>query len=92
MRIDAINKVSQLYQSSGANKTTKSDKLSTCDKYEMSEVGKNYQIAKQAVATKPDVREEMVNDIKNRIATGTYSFDSEEVADMLVERYFDTKA
>lgn len=92
MRIDAINKVSQLYQTSGANKTTKSDKANTCDKYEMSEVGKNYQLAKQAVANKPDVREEMVNDFKNRIATGTYSFDSEVVADMVVERYFDTKA
>lgn len=92
MRIDAINKVSQLYQATSTNKTTKSEKISSTDKYEISEVGKNYQIAKQAVATKPDVREDLVNDIKNRIATGTYSFDSEEVADMLVERYFDTKA
>ena len=92
MRIDAINKVSQLYQATSTSKPTKPEKVSARDKYEVSEVGKNYQFAKQAVAATPDVREDLVKDIKNRIATGTYNFNSEEVADMLVERFFDTKA
>lgn len=92
MRIDGVNKVSQAYEAAGVNKQVKSGRLSKSDKYEISESGKAYQTARRAVDMTSDVREDLVKDIKTRIATGTYSFDSEEVADMLVERYFDAKA
>ena len=92
MRIDAVNKVNQLYEAAGVSNGIKSEKARKSDKCEISESGKAYQTAKQAVKMVPDVREDLVKDIKERIATGTYSFDSEEVADMLVERYFDAKA
>ena len=92
MRIDAYNKVSQLYQATSTKKTNKADKVSASDKYEVSETGKYYQIAKQAVSAAPDVREDKVNDIKNRLASGTYNLNSEEIASALVDRYFDTKA
>lgn len=87
-----MNKVSQLYQATSTQNTKNSDKISKPDQYEISQSGKNYQIAKQAVSAAPDVREDKMEEIKNRIATGTYSMDSEEIANGLVERYFDTIA
>lgn len=92
MRIDAYNKVSQLYQSAGTKKTNKTNSATTSDRYEVSEAGKFYQIAKKAVAAAPDIREDKVNDIKNRLASGTYNLNSEEIASALVDRYFDAKA
>lgn len=88
MRVDAISKVSQLYQANSAKKTIKNDVSSRSDQFQMSQTGKDYQIAKQAVSSVPDVREDRVNDIKNRIATGTYNISSKEVADKLAENYF----
>lgn len=88
MRIDAFQKVSQLYQ---ANKTTKVKKSQTKgikDKVEISQVGKDYQTAKAAVAAAPDIREDKVESIKQRIAAGTYDVSKEELADKLIESYF----
>ena len=88
MRIDAFNKVSKLYQTNNI-KSTKSVKGSSfSDKLEISQTGKDYQIAKSALKSVPDVREERVRDIKERIASGTYNVNAEEVADKLIENYF----
>lgn len=92
MRVDALNKVSQLYHATSTQKSTKTEKTGRTDKYEISEFGKSYQIAKQAVSAKSDVREEKVNELKNSIASGTYNFNSEEVADKMVNRFFDSMA
>ncbi|HCR41447.1 MAG TPA: flagellar biosynthesis anti-sigma factor FlgM [Lachnospiraceae bacterium] len=88
MRIDAFNKVSKLYQTNNI-KSTKSVKGSSfSDKLEISQTGKDYQIAKNALKSVPDVREERVREIKERIASGTYNVNAEEVADKLIENYF----
>ncbi|MDF2541051.1 MAG: hypothetical protein K0S47_769 [Herbinix sp.] len=89
MRIDAFNKVSQLYKTSSAKNTTKKTGTSFSDTLEISKAGKDYQIAKQAVAAAPDVRADKVNDIKQRLAAGTYSIGVKELTDKLVEQYFD---
>jgi len=88
MRIDAFNKVSQLYQASSTKSATKATGSSFRDKLEISQVGKDFQVAKQAVAGTSDIREDKVNDIKQRMQAGTYNISSQEVADKLVESYF----
>lgn len=92
MRIEAYNKVGQLYQAANTKKADKANNINHSDKYEVSETGRYYQIAKQAVSATSDIREDKVNDIKNRLALGTYNLNSEEIASAMVERYFDTKA
>jgi flagellar biosynthesis anti-sigma factor FlgM len=52
-----------------------------------SQAGKDYQVAKQAVSDASDVRMDLVNDIKARLANGTYNVSDEELADKLLERY-----
>lgn len=88
MRIDGLGKISQVFGSNKVNKVKKTGS-SFGDKLELSRTGSDYSIAKQAIAQVPDVREDKVNDIKNRIESGTYNIDMEEVAEKIVNRYYD---
>ncbi|BCK01237.1 flagellar biosynthesis anti-sigma factor FlgM [Anaerocolumna chitinilytica] len=89
MRIDAYNKISQVYQASNIQKVSKVTGGSEKDKLEISNTAKDYQIAKQAISQIPDVREDKVNAIKKQIQSGTYNVNMEEVASHIVEKYFE---
>lgn len=86
MRIDALNKISEIYKAGSTKSTEKTKKSSFSDMLEISQTGKDYQIAKQIVARTPDIRETKVNDIKARMEAGTYNVTIENVADKLVEK------
>ncbi len=88
MRVDAYNKISQVYQTSAVKKTAKVSGSSASDQVEISRIGKEYQTAKQAVTAVPDVRTDKVNDIRERMESGTYNISAEEVADKIVNSYF----
>lgn len=90
MRIDAINKVSQLYQVAKPKKTTGTDSTDTKEKYEVSRFGQDYQTAKAAVKASDDIREDKVSGIKKALATGTYNVSAQEIADKMVSKYFDS--
>lgn len=87
MRIDAYNKVSQLYNSSKIKSTGKVKGDSFSDKLEISKQGIQYQAARQIITQAPDVREDIIKDIKQRLDSGTYQVTNEEVADKLIERF-----
>jgi negative regulator of flagellin synthesis FlgM len=89
MRIDALNKISELYKTNSVKSTAKTKSGSFHDMLEISQTGKDYQIAKQVVARTPDVREDLVNDIKKRMEAGTYNVTDEELADKIMNRFFD---
>lgn len=84
MRIDAVNRVSQLYQANSTKKLAKQNKAEKYDTVQISQMGKDYQVAKAAVAAAPDVRAELVDDIKSRMQNGTYSLSMEKLADKLL--------
>ncbi len=90
MRIDAYNQVAQIYQTNKAKTTAgKTEKTSAfSDALQLSQTGKDMQVAKQAVKDAPDVREDRVNEIKSKLASGTYNVSGEEIADKLVNNYF----
>lgn len=90
MRIDAYNKISQVYQTNVAKKTNKTVASSTSDQVEISRIGKDYQVAKKAVAAAPDERMDKVNEIKARMESGSYNISAEEIANKLVDGYFNT--
>ena len=87
MRIDAYNKINQMQSVSKINKVSKKETVSQIDKLEISQAGKDYQVAKQAVKEASDIRVDLVNDIKERLANGTYNVSDEDFADKLLERY-----
>ena len=88
MRIDAFNKVSELYKSNNIKITSNVKDNSVTDKLEISQIGKDYQVAKKALSSVSDIREDRVKDIKERMASGAYDVSANEVADRLVDRYF----
>lgn len=89
MRIDAYNQVNQIYQATKTAKTKAKPSKNVTDTLEVSNVGKDLQIAKQALNTTSDVREEKINAIKAAMASGTYNVSAEELADNILNRYFD---
>ena len=89
MRIEAYNKISSIYQTTKVNKKERTNKKGTFDQIEISQQGKDYQVARKAVAAASDVRMDRVNQIKAQMASGTYNVKMEDVADKLVDKYFD---
>ncbi|MDI9509917.1 MAG: flagellar biosynthesis anti-sigma factor FlgM [Bacillota bacterium] len=92
MRIEAYNKVSQLYNTSKVNKTNKTETKSFSDKLEISQTAMDYRVAKQIVAKTPDVREDKISEIKKRMEAGTYKVSNRDFAEKVVNRYFDELA
>lgn len=87
MRIDAYNQVTQIYNSSSKVKAQKTAQSGLRDKVEISEFGKVYQTAKNAVNGASDIREDKVVDIKNRLENGTYDVSPERFAEKVLESF-----
>jgi len=87
MRIDAMNKVSQLYNTRATKKTGSAGSLSFSDSLEISRTGRDMQVAKAAVAAAPDVREDRIAEIKAKLSNGTYSVSDEDLANKLLESF-----
>lgn len=86
MRVENIQRVAQLYNKS-IRKTNKVSENDISDQLEISQAGRDFQIAKKAVKQTDDVREDLVNDIKNRMDNGEYSVSSDDFAAKVIERY-----
>ncbi len=88
MRIDAYSQVQQIYANTQVNKTAKAQKTSQAtDKFQMSSIGKDIQVAKQAVNEAPDIREDKVASLKQAIQDGTYEVSGEDFADKLLAKF-----
>lgn len=87
MRIDAMNQVSQLYQTNRTRKAADTNKPSFADTLEISQTGRDIQVAKSAVAAAPDVREARIAELKAQIENGTWSVSDEDLADKLLESF-----
>lgn len=89
MRIDAYNQIQQLYESKKVGKADEKKAASSSfrDQLILSSTAKDATIAKQAVASAPDVREDLVHSIKQRIDNGTYAVDVDDFAKKLLEKY-----
>ena len=91
MRIESYTQVQQLYQTAKAAKTEKTKKSSFSDQVQISSMGKDIQMAKQAVADAPDIREELTAPIKSAVQNGTYQVSEESFAAKLYERYYEMR-
>ena len=88
MRIEAYNQVAQLYKANKPMQTSKTARPGMgSDQVQISSIGRDYQIAKQAVAETPDIREDRVAELKSKIDSGTYSVDTADFASVLLSRY-----
>ena len=83
MRVEAYNSVAQIYKTNraaGASAAAKTEK--SRDQVEISSIGYDYQIAKQAVAEASYIREDKVAEL-----SGTYDVSNEAFAEKLLEKY-----
>lgn len=88
MRIDAYNQISQVYKTNASGRTKKADRAAySRDEVQISSTGRDYQIAKQAVAEAADIREDKVAELKAKVDSGNYSVDTADFASKLLENY-----
>lgn len=88
MRIDAYNQISQVYKTNNSGRVKKTDSAAySRDEVQISSVGRDYQIAKQAVAEAADIREDKVAELKAKVQSGNYSVDTADFASKLMENY-----
>lgn len=90
IRVDAYSQIQNLYNVSkpagnrGSAKTAVPDFK---DRLNISGQGKDLQVAKQAVAAAPDIREDRVAALKTAYQSGTYNISANAVADKILENY-----
>ena len=88
MRIEAYSQVQQIYSNSKVNKAQPTKKTNDIrDTVSFSSIGKDIQVAKQAVSAAPDVREDLLAKYKAAIKNGTYDVSGEAFADKLLAKY-----
>ena len=90
MRIDTYAQVQQLYQTKKVQKAETAKKGSFSDQLQISNMGKDLQVAKSAVAQAPDVRADVVASLKEQINNGTYQVSGESFAEKVLEKYYST--
>lgn len=87
MRIEAYSQVQQLYSSNKVSKPQATKKTGDVrDTVSFSSIGKDIQVAKQAVSAAPDIREDKVAALKAAIKNGTYDVSGEAFAEKLLAK------
>jgi negative regulator of flagellin synthesis FlgM len=88
MRIEAYSQVQQIYSNNKVNKTQQLKKTNDVrDTVSFSSIGKDIQVAKQAVSEVPNVREDVVAPLKAAIKNGTYDVSGEAFAEKLLAKF-----
>lgn len=87
MRIEAYTQVQQLYNATKPAKLQGKAHVSATDRIQISSIGKDIQIAKNAVAAAPDIREDVVAPIRAAVTNGIYQVSAESFAEKLMQKY-----
>ncbi|MCR5249156.1 MAG: flagellar biosynthesis anti-sigma factor FlgM [Lachnospiraceae bacterium] len=89
MRIDAYSQIQSLYNVSkpATNKSGGANVPDFKDRLNISGAGKELQVAKQAVASAPDVREDRIAELKANYRNGTYDVSANDFADKILEKF-----
>ena len=87
MRIEAYNQVQQVYNTKRVRPSAGVQKAQATDNVQISSIGKDILTAKNAVKNSPDVREDVIAPLKEKIKNGTYDVDAGSFADKLMERF-----
>lgn len=87
MRIEGYTQVQSLYNTKKTAKTQSKNKIGSSDQLQISNIGKDIQTIKQALAGSGDIREDVTASIKSRIQAGTYEVTAEGFADKLMQKY-----
>lgn len=85
-----MNKVNEVYKNNKSSKVYAASAASAPkDTLAISGFAKEMQVAKQSLASVPDVRQNRVDEVKQQIEAGTYNVSASQVADKLLKKYFE---
>ena len=87
MRIEAYNQVQQVYNTKKVQHTGKTEKATKTDNVQISSLGKDIQVAKQAVKNAPDIREDIVAPLRQQVQNGTYDVSADKFADKMLAEF-----
>ena len=87
MSNEANTKKQQINGTNKKSRTQNTAKSANSDRIQISSIGKDIQIAKNAVAAADDIRSELTAPIKAGIANGTYHVSGESFAEKLMKQY-----
>ena len=80
----------EMHQQYPLKNTLKNEKTVSnfSDKLLISSMGKDYNTARTALSSTPDIREDLIHSIKERIKNGTYEVSGEAFAEKILENFF----
>lgn len=84
MKISNILQVSNIYKNNTKWKNKKSLESTKMDNLNLSSEALDYQKILTAVNKAPNIREDKINDIMERINNGTYKISSEKIAEKIL--------
>ena len=87
MRIEAYSQIQQIYNTNRTTKTQAKKNVRPTDQLQISSMGRDMQIAKEAARAASDIREEVTAPLKASIEAGTYHVSTEIFADKLFSKY-----
>ncbi|WP_337663653.1 flagellar biosynthesis anti-sigma factor FlgM [Suilimivivens sp.] len=87
MRIEAYSQIQQIYNTNRTTKTQEKNHVRPTDQLQISSMGRDMQIAKEAARAASDIREEVTAPLKASIEAGTYHVSTESFADKLFFEY-----
>lgn len=87
MRVEAYNQIAQIYNSSKASKVKGTQNVGKRDEVQISQAGRDYQVAKQAVAETSDIRENRAAQLKADLESGNYKVEAGDFAAKLIQKY-----
>lgn len=81
MKINGFSNIQKVMNAYGASKPQETSKSQFKeDKIEISQAGREYQIAMEAARKLPDIRQEKVEAIRLELESGTYKVDADKIA------------
>ncbi|WP_026479005.1 flagellar biosynthesis anti-sigma factor FlgM [Alkaliphilus transvaalensis] len=83
----SIAKAMKVYNTSNKNNNVEAGQKvqQAKDQLELSENAKEFQVAMKAFKNLPEVREEKIKELKEKIQQGSYTVSGKEVADKIIE-------
>lgn len=84
MKINPYIQVQQVYSTKKSGPVKKNAAAGKADGVVISNIGRGFQVAKQAVAAAPDIRTDITEPIKAAVNNGTYEVSGEKFADKLL--------
>lgn len=87
MRIDAVNRLYGAYETQAVKKVSSKGQVAPKDEVTLSVEGKDIIAVQKMLKEVPDVREDRVKELKERIASGNYNVSSKEVADKILSSF-----